>query len=300
MVSVSATDDGNACAGAAGSEPSEDAEASYPHSGGGSGPHRLPRRLSCGRGRASPPGTSCRSPCAFRDGLRSPPRTEVAGDLAVGSMWRNLNDRLESDMTSFLRCILAFGPLCSSQRMRTLSTPAGCTFRWPAPRVDPPPRWRCTTRRWPRRARSPWAPLRSTLPSVHRQQTDRQVQGGDLAQPRHRRQRTRPSRLRKPDPAAEDRIPRDSRGPRVGALGHSAGAYTVLALAGAVPDLSRIRKHCQAEAAADPIFCSMGRPEGTMMPLPAATSSLKDERVRAVVATAPAGVVLTAESLATV
>ena len=42
------------------------------------------------------------------------------------------------------------------------------------------------------------------------------------------------------DPAWKDRIASDSRGPRVGALGHSAGGYTVLALggspAGSVPD----------------------------------------------------------------
>src|SRR5678815_706869 len=46
------------------------------------------------------------------------------------------------------------------------------------------------------------------------------------------------------DPAWKDRIASDSRGPRVGALGHSAGGYTVLALAGARPDVSRIRQHC--------------------------------------------------------
>ena len=61
------------------------------------------------------------------------------------------------------------------------------------------------------------------------------------------------------DPAWKDRIASDSQGPRVGALGHSAGGYTVLALAGARPDLSRIRKHCLAEASEDPIFCGMGR-----------------------------------------
>lgn len=61
------------------------------------------------------------------------------------------------------------------------------------------------------------------------------------------------------DPAWKDRIASDSRGPRVGALGHSAGGYTVLALAGARPDLSRTRKHCQAEASEDPIFCGVGR-----------------------------------------
>ena len=102
------------------------------------------------------------------------------------------------------------------------------------------------------------------------------------------------------DPAWKDRIATDSQGPRVGALGHSAGGYTVLALAGARPDLSRMRKHCLAEASEDPIFCGLGRPGIAMPLLPAATTSLKDERVRAIVALAPTGVPLTAESLATV
>jgi predicted dienelactone hydrolase len=102
------------------------------------------------------------------------------------------------------------------------------------------------------------------------------------------------------DPTWKDRIASDSRGPRVGALGHSAGGYTVLAMAGARPDLSRVRKHCQVEASEDPIFCGMGRSYVAMASSPAAASSLKDERVRAVVAMAPAGVPLTAESLATV
>ena len=106
------------------------------------------------------------------------------------------------------------------------------------------------------------------------------------------------------DPAWKARIAADSQGPLVGALGHSAGGYTVLALAGAKPDLSRMKKHCQAEASEDPIFCSLARPGeatplspvATLSPLP----SLKDERVRAIVAMAPTGVLLTAESLASV
>ncbi len=102
------------------------------------------------------------------------------------------------------------------------------------------------------------------------------------------------------DPAWKDRIATDSQGPRVGALGHSAGGYTVLALAGAVPDLSRLGKHCQAEASADPIFCSLGRSGAATTPLQVNASSLKDARVRAVVAMAPTGVLLTAESLATI
>lgn len=100
------------------------------------------------------------------------------------------------------------------------------------------------------------------------------------------------------DPAWKDRITADSQGPLVGALGHSAGGYTVLALAGARPDLSRMREHCQTEASEDPIFCSLGRSAETTPPV--ATTSLKDERVRAIVAMAPTGVLLTAESLAAV
>ena len=102
------------------------------------------------------------------------------------------------------------------------------------------------------------------------------------------------------DPAWKARIASDSQGPLVGALGHSAGGYTVLALAGAKPDLSRMRKHCLDEASEDPIFCSMGRPGVAPPQPPAATLSLKDERVRAIVAMSPAGVLLTAESLAAV
>jgi predicted dienelactone hydrolase len=108
------------------------------------------------------------------------------------------------------------------------------------------------------------------------------------------------------DAAWKTRIATDSQGPRVGALGHSAGGYSVLALAGAMPDLSRMRKHCQADASEDPIFCGMGRSGAAMPPLPplplppVAASSLKDERIRAVVAMSPTGVLLTAESLASV
>jgi predicted dienelactone hydrolase len=102
------------------------------------------------------------------------------------------------------------------------------------------------------------------------------------------------------DPAWKARIASDSQGPRVGALGHSAGGYTVLALAGARPDLSRMRTHCQAEASEDPIFCSLGRSGEAAPPLPAATPPLKDARVRAIVAMAPTGVLLTADSLAAV
>jgi predicted dienelactone hydrolase len=102
------------------------------------------------------------------------------------------------------------------------------------------------------------------------------------------------------DPAWKARIAIDSQGPLVGALGHSAGGYTVLALAGAKPDLSRMRKHCLDDASEDPIFCGMGRPGVAPPPSPTATLSLRDERVRAIVAMSPAAVLFTAESLATV
>ncbi|KPV34561.1 dienelactone hydrolase [Variovorax paradoxus] len=65
------------------------------------------------------------------------------------------------------------------------------------------------------------------------------------------------------DPQWKDRIARDDQGPRIGAVGHSAGGYTVLALAGAQADLSRIATHCASERAADPVFCGVGRDGGT-------------------------------------
>lgn len=95
------------------------------------------------------------------------------------------------------------------------------------------------------------------------------------------------------------RISRDARGPYVGAIGHSAGGYTVLALAGARPELARIASHCERNRADDPIFCSMGR-TGQPDAVPGATAQLPllvDPRVRAVVALAPVGVVFSAESL---
>jgi predicted dienelactone hydrolase len=101
------------------------------------------------------------------------------------------------------------------------------------------------------------------------------------------------------DPRWKDRIATDARGPRVGAVGHSAGGYTVLALAGATTDLSRIREHCRDEAAEDPVFCGMARSATATAPAPASTS-LKDERVRSVVALSPMGVPFTAASLSAV
>ena len=114
------------------------------------------------------------------------------------------------------------------------------------------------------------------------------------------------------DPQWKDRIARDNRGPRIGAVGHSAGGYTVLALAGGQPDVARIARHCDTERAADPIFCATGRmaeaatppqaPQQPSAPLvdPRMRAEVADTRVRAVVALAPVGVVFTAQSLAAI
>lgn len=99
------------------------------------------------------------------------------------------------------------------------------------------------------------------------------------------------------DPDWKDRIAADARGPRIGALGHSAGGYTVVALAGGQVDLSRIADHCRASRADDPIFCGMVRADqapSVETPLAPAT----DARVRAVVAMVPLGVMFTPQSLA--
>ena len=99
------------------------------------------------------------------------------------------------------------------------------------------------------------------------------------------------------DPDWKDRIATDARGPRIGVLGHSAGGYTAVALAGGQVDLTRIAVHCRANRADDPIFCGMARtdqaPSAEALLAPAA-----DARVRAVVAMAPLGVMFTPGSLA--
>ncbi len=105
------------------------------------------------------------------------------------------------------------------------------------------------------------------------------------------------------DPLWKDRITRDVQGPRVGAVGHSAGGYTVLALAGGAPDLALLASHCAMNQATDPVFCRTGR-VGQPAPPAAATAApaapLTDRRVRAVVALAPVGVVFSDRSLAAI
>jgi predicted dienelactone hydrolase len=108
------------------------------------------------------------------------------------------------------------------------------------------------------------------------------------------------------------RIPSDARGPRITAIGHSAGGYTVLALAGGRPDPRRIPAHCAAHGAEDPLFCAQGRGPGAGQiasgsgDAPGAGSAapadplpdLADARVRAAVALAPVGAVFDEASLA--
>lgn len=99
---------------------------------------------------------------------------------------------------------------------------------------------------------------------------------------------------------------------RIGAVGHSAGGYTVLALAGAQAEPARAVQHCRS-VADDPVFCSLGRlssVQGVSSPsAPAAATvsaqdgplvSVADPRIRAVVALAPMAVVLTPQSLAAI
>lgn len=102
---------------------------------------------------------------------------------------------------------------------------------------------------------------------------------------------------------------------RIGAVGHSAGGYTVLALAGAQAEPARAVQHCQS-VSDDALFCSLGKlptrgDPAAATPAAAATApaqgpasgldgphvSVHDPRIRAVVALAPMAVVFTPESL---
>ncbi len=94
---------------------------------------------------------------------------------------------------------------------------------------------------------------------------------------------------------------------RIGAVGHSAGGYTVLALVGAQAEPQRAAQHCRS-VQDDPVFCALGKgpasgPDtkaGTAPPPDALRVSVPDRRIRAVVALAPMAVVFTPESLAAI
>lgn len=94
---------------------------------------------------------------------------------------------------------------------------------------------------------------------------------------------------------------------RIGAVGHSAGGYTVLALAGAQAEPERAAQHCRS-VQDDPVFCSLAKgpasgPDAKGRVAPPADAlrvSVPDRRIRAVVALAPMAVVFTPESLAAI
>lgn len=102
---------------------------------------------------------------------------------------------------------------------------------------------------------------------------------------------------------------------RIAAVGHSAGGYTVLALAGAQAEPARAVQHCRS-VSDDPGFCSLGKltaapgassASSPVAPVSSAVGpqdgplvSVADPRIRAVVALAPMAVVLTPQSLATI
>ena len=82
---------------------------------------------------------------------------------------------------------------------------------------------------------------------------------------------------------------------RIGAVGHSAGGYSVLALIGGRADMALIAQHCTERRAEDPEFCGYGRPgvpDGAPMP------DLSDRRIAAVVAVAPVGALFGAGAFA--
>ena len=109
------------------------------------------------------------------------------------------------------------------------------------------------------------------------------------------------------DPQWRARIANGADGrPLIGALGHSAGGYTVLALAGGKPVLSRMRTHCDTEAELDPVLCKLSRDVGGASVQAGAAADGQEEpvqadtRVRAVMALAPMGVAFSASSLASI
>jgi predicted dienelactone hydrolase len=69
--------------------------------------------------------------------------------------------------------------------------------------------------------------------------------------------------------------------PLIGALGHSAGGYTVLALAGGKPVLSQMRTHCETEAELDPVLCKLSRSTGGAPVQAGASADGQEEPVQA-------------------
>jgi len=76
---------------------------------------------------------------------------------------------------------------------------------------------------------------------------------------------------------------------RIGALGHSSGGATVIALAGGMFDPEAMREYCDSDAARGDRGCLYGAPQPRQaVTAEAARRSYRDERIRAVVALDPA------------
>ena len=82
---------------------------------------------------------------------------------------------------------------------------------------------------------------------------------------------------------------------RIGAVGHSAGGYSVLALIGGRADLALLARHCTERRSEDPEFCAYGRPG---VPDDAPMPDLSDHRIAAVAAVAPVGALFGAGAFA--
>lgn len=89
------------------------------------------------------------------------------------------------------------------------------------------------------------------------------------------------------EPELADRLD----GERVGALGFSAGGYTVLVAAGGVAELGRIAAHCRTPPVGER-FCHLGNEETQ------ARVEARDARIRAAVLMAPVGVPFSRDGLA--
>ena len=85
---------------------------------------------------------------------------------------------------------------------------------------------------------------------------------------------------------------------RIGAVGHSAGGYSVLALIGGRADMAVLARHCTRQREKDPAFCGYGRPDRHTDGHAAgyadghtdgAMPDLSDRRIGATVAVAPVG-----------
>lgn len=76
---------------------------------------------------------------------------------------------------------------------------------------------------------------------------------------------------------------------RIGAMGHSAGGYTVLAAAGARPDLAALTTHCTERAEDDPAFCGYRSDSDPDPDAAVEVEVARESRLRAVAALAPVG-----------